>query len=75
MSADRTVHVGYYGHSLIRCDGFRNGRRCTDSVHGEFRGGIKSAREIAASRGWLVGVRVFGRHIRDYCRDHNWEAS
>lgn len=74
MSADRTVTVGEYGHSKVRCDGFTDGRRCHESVTGAFRKGIENARASAADRGWAVGVRTQyasnGFQIRDYCPTH-----
>lgn len=74
MSADRTVSVGEYGHSKVRCDGFKNGLRCTDSVTGAFRKGVKGARAAAEDRGWQVGIRTQyapnGFEIRDYCPQH-----
>jgi hypothetical protein len=74
MSADRTVSVGEYGHSKIRCDGSVNGHRCTAEVVGRFRKGVADARRIADERGWETKRRVKwgtnGSDLRDYCPAH-----
>lgn len=74
MSADRSIAFGEWGHSKVRCDGHTDGRRCSYTITGAFRGGIKSARAAAAKRGWQVAVKTQyapnGFDIRDYCPAH-----
>lgn len=70
MSADRSVAVGEWGCSKIRCNGHIHGRDCRATVTGAFRRGIDSARREAERQGWQVAVRTQyapnGSDLREY---------